>query len=69
MTDDKPISEGEESYEEVIAYGDEGDPMVRVDGYVVFIDDWMDERPGIGDMVAFRVTNVGPDFGFAEEVS
>ncbi|MDY6769999.1 MAG: hypothetical protein SVU88_03430 [Candidatus Nanohaloarchaea archaeon] len=70
MTGDPPISEGDEGYEEVVAYGEKGDPIVKVDGYTVFVDEWRgDKRPDVGDEIAFRVTNAGPDFGFAEEVS
>ena len=58
-----PVAEGEEFDAVVDDVGSEGDGVVKVDGYALFV-------PGTetGDAVRLRVTDVKPNFGFAEVV-
>jgi 23S rRNA (uridine2552-2'-O)-methyltransferase len=60
---DAPVKEGDVIEAEVADVGDEGDGVVRVDGYVLFVED-ADE----GETVEIRVTETKPNFGFAERV-
>jgi 23S rRNA (uridine2552-2'-O)-methyltransferase len=60
---DAPVEEGDVIEAEVADVGDEGDGVVRVDGYVLFVED-ADE----GETVEIRVTETKPNFGFAERV-
>ena len=60
---DAPVKEGDVFEAEVADVGDEGDGVVRVDGYVLFVED-ADE----GETVEIRVTETKPNFGFAERV-
>ena len=60
---DAPVSEGEVIEAEINDVGDEGDGVVRVDGYVLFVEDG-DE----GETVEVRVTETKPNFGFAKRV-
>jgi len=59
-----PVAEGEEFDAVVDDVGSEGDGVVKVDGYALFV-------PGTetGDEVRIRVTDVKPNFGFAEVVA
>ncbi|MFC6873896.1 23S rRNA (uridine(2552)-2'-O)-methyltransferase [Halobellus marinus] len=58
-----PVAEGEERDVVVDDVGSEGDGVVKIDGYTLFV-------PGTetGDSVRVRVTDVKPNFGFAEVV-
>jgi 23S rRNA (uridine2552-2'-O)-methyltransferase len=58
-----PVAEGEEFDAVVDDIGSEGDGVVKVDGYALFV-------PGTetGESVRIRVTDVKPNFGFAEVV-
>ncbi|GGJ15578.1 23S rRNA methyltransferase [Halobellus salinus] len=58
-----PVAEGEELDAVVDDVGSEGDGVVTVDGYALFV-------PGTetGDAVRIRVTEVTPNFGFAEVI-
>lgn len=58
---DAPVSEGDVIEAEVVDEGDEGDGIVRVDGYVLFVEDAQE-----GETVEIRVTELKPRFGFAE---
>jgi 23S rRNA (uridine2552-2'-O)-methyltransferase len=60
---DAPVDEGDVIEAEVVDVGDEGDGVLRVDGYVLFVED-ADE----GEKVEARVTELKPRFGFAERV-
>jgi len=60
---DAPVEEGEVFEAEVVDEGDEGDGIVRVDGYVLFV-----EGAGEGETIEVRVTELKPKFGFAERV-
>ena len=60
---DAPIEEGEVFEAEIIDEGEEGDGIVRVDGYVLFIGD-----ADVGETIEVRVTELKPRFGFAERV-
>ena len=60
---DAPVSEGEVLEAEVVGEGDEGDGIVRVDGYVLFVEDARE-----GETIEVRVTGLKPRFGFAERV-
>jgi 23S rRNA (uridine2552-2'-O)-methyltransferase len=60
---DAPVSEGDLIEAEVDDVGDEGDGVVRVDGYVLFVEDAEE-----GETVEVRVTETKPNFGFAERV-
>jgi len=59
-----PVTEGEEFDAVVDDVGSEGDGVVKVDGYALFV-------PGTeaGDAVRIRVTDVKPNFGFAEVIA
>jgi len=57
---DAPVSEGDVIEAEVVDEGDEGDGIVRVDGFVVFV-----EGADEGETVEARVTEVTPRFGRA----
>ena len=58
-----PVTEGEERDVVVEDVGSDGDGVVKIDGYALFV-------PGTetGDEVRIRVTDVKPNFGFAEVV-
>ncbi len=58
-----PVAEGEEFDAVVDDVGSEGDGVVKVDGYALFV-------PGTetGDAVRIRVTDVKPNFGFGEVI-
>ncbi|MBB6647905.1 23S rRNA (uridine(2552)-2'-O)-methyltransferase [Halobellus ruber] len=58
-----PVAEGEEFDAVVDDVGSEGDGVVKVDGYALFV-------PGTetGESVRIRVTDVKPNFGFAEVI-
>ena len=58
-----PVAEGEEFDAVVDDVGSEGDGVVKVDGYALFVPD-----TETGDAVRLRVTEVKPNFGFAEVV-
>ena len=60
---DAPVSEGDVIEAEVIDEGEEGDGIVRIDGYVLFVEDANE-----GDEIEVRVTELKPKFGFAERV-
>ena len=60
---DAPVNEGDVFEAEVVDEGDEGDGVVRVDGYVLFVEDASE-----GEAVEVRVTELKPSFGFAERV-
>lgn len=60
---DAPVEVGDVFEEEVVDEGDEGDGIVRIDGYVLFIEDASE-----GETVEVRVTQLKPKFGFAERV-
>jgi len=60
---DAPVSEGDVIEAEVVDEGDEGDGIVRIDGYVLFIEDAAE-----GEEIEVRVTELKPRFGFAERV-
>jgi len=60
---DAPVGEGDVFEAEVVGEGDEGDGIVRVDGYVLFVEDARE-----GETVEVRVTELKPRFGFAERV-
>ena len=58
-----PVAEGEEFDAVVDDVGSEGDGVVKLDGYALFV-------PGTetGDAVRIRVTDVKPNFGFGEVI-
>ena len=58
-----PVAEGEEFDAVVDDVGSEGDGVVKLDGYALFV-------PGTetGDAVWIRVTDVKPNFGFGEVI-
>ncbi|MDS0295878.1 23S rRNA (uridine(2552)-2'-O)-methyltransferase [Halogeometricum luteum] len=58
-----PVSEGEELDVVVDDVGSEGDGIAKVDGYTLFVPD-----TEAGDEVRVRVTDLKPNFGFAEVV-
>jgi len=60
---DAPVNVGDVFEAEVVGEGDEGDGIVRVDGYVLFVEDASE-----GETVEVRVTELKPRFGFAERV-
>jgi 23S rRNA (uridine2552-2'-O)-methyltransferase len=60
---DAPVTEGDVFEAEVVGEGDEGDGIVRIDGYVLFVEDASE-----GETVEVRVTELKPRFGFAERV-
>lgn len=60
---EKPVQEGDVLEVEVEEEGDQGDGLVRIDGFVVFVEGA--SRGYSGDV---EITNVGPDFGFAEAI-
>ncbi|MFP4188966.1 MAG: SAM-dependent methyltransferase [Halobacteriales archaeon] len=60
---DAPVSEGDVIEAEVVDEGDEGDGIVRVEGYVLFVEDAEE-----GETVEARVTKVAPRFGRAERL-
>ena len=58
-----PVAAGEEFDAVVDDVGSEGDGVVKVDGYALFVPE-----TDAGDEVRIRVTDVKPNFGFAEVV-
>lgn len=60
---DAPVDAGDVFEAEVVNEGNEGDGIVRIDGYVLFVEDATE-----GETVEVRVTELKPRFGFAERV-
>ncbi|MDZ7687704.1 MAG: SAM-dependent methyltransferase [Halobacteriales archaeon] len=60
---DAPVSVGDTFEAEVVGEGDEGDGIIRIDGYVLFVEDTSE-----GETVKVRVTELTPRFGRAETV-
>jgi 23S rRNA (uridine2552-2'-O)-methyltransferase len=60
---DAPVEEGDIIEAEVVDEGDQGDGVVRLDGYVVFVEDAEE-----GETVEARVTELTPRFGRGERV-
>ncbi|AHG02562.1 23S rRNA methyltransferase [Halobacterium sp. DL1] len=58
---DAPVEEGDSLEVDIVGEGDEGDGVAKVDGYTIFVPD-ADE----GETVEVEVTDVKPNFGFAE---
>ncbi len=56
-----PVEEGDTLEVEIVNEGDEGDGVAKVEGYTLFVAD-ADE----GETVEVEVTDVKPNFGFAE---
>ncbi|MCF2206537.1 MULTISPECIES: 23S rRNA (uridine(2552)-2'-O)-methyltransferase [Halobacterium] len=56
-----PIAEGDEHTVEIVDTGDEGDGIARIEGYTLFVDDAAE-----GDTVDVTVTDLKPNYGFAE---
>jgi 23S rRNA (uridine2552-2'-O)-methyltransferase len=58
-----PVAEGDELDAVVDDVGSEGDGVVKIDGYTLFV-------PGTetGDEIRIRVTDVKPNFGFGEVI-
>lgn len=60
---DAPVSVGDVIEADVVDEGDEGDGIVRIDGYILFVEDASE-----GEAVEVRVTELKPRFGFGERV-
>ena len=58
-----PISVGETRDIEIVDVGDEGDGVATIDGFTVFVPDTT-----TGDTVEVEITDVKPNFAFAERV-
>ena len=58
-----PVRAGDELVVEVVDEGSEGDGVAKVEGFTLFV-----EGAGAGDTVTVEVTDVKPQFGFAEPV-
>jgi len=58
-----PVSKGEELDATIVDVGSEGDGIIKVDGYTLFV-------PGVdsGDSVRVRVTDLKSNVGFAEVI-
>lgn len=54
-----PVRPGEEYIEPVVDTGDDGDGIVRIDGFTVFVPDATE-----GETVTIRIEDVKPTFGF-----
>lgn len=62
-----PVAEGDTLTNlEILGFGEHGDAVVRIDGYVLFVN--TEQEYSEGDVVdRVRVTSVGPDCGTATE--
>jgi len=58
---DAPVAEGDGRGVEVTDEGDEGDGIAKVEGYTLFVGD-----TDAGETVEVEVTDVKPNYGFAE---
>ncbi|WP_336035568.1 23S rRNA (uridine(2552)-2'-O)-methyltransferase [Halobacterium yunchengense] len=58
---DAPVDEGETLSVDVVGVGEEGDGIAKVEGYTLFVPDAAE-----GETVDVEVTDVKPNFGFAE---
>ena len=58
-----PVEEGDVVEVDIVGEGDEGDGVAKIDGYTLFVPDAEE-----GDTVEVEVTDVKPNFGFAEPV-
>ncbi|SEW18209.1 23S rRNA (uridine(2552)-2'-O)-methyltransferase [Halobacterium jilantaiense] len=56
-----PVAEGDELTVDIADEGDEGDGIARVDGYTLFVDGATE-----GETVDVTVTDLKPNYGFAE---
>ncbi|WP_353634851.1 23S rRNA (uridine(2552)-2'-O)-methyltransferase [Halobacterium sp. NMX12-1] len=56
-----PIEKGDTIEVEIVNEGDEGDGVAKVEGYTLFVSD-----AGEGETIEVEVTDVKPNFGFAE---
>ena len=58
-----PVRAGDERTVEIVDIGDDGDGIAKIDGFTLFV-------PGteVGEQVEIRVTDVRPQYGFAERV-
>jgi predicted RNA-binding protein with TRAM domain len=63
-----PVSVGAELELEVKSFGVNGDPVLKVEKYVLFLKLPKGREVGLGDELEVRVTKVLPNFGFAELV-
>ncbi len=61
MSEDAPVSQGDELDVVVEAEGDKGDGIAKVQGFVLFVS-----GTDVGDKVTIRVTKVLDNVGFAE---
>ncbi|WP_253738607.1 23S rRNA (uridine(2552)-2'-O)-methyltransferase [Halohasta salina] len=58
-----PVATGDELEVEIVDVGDEGDGIAKVDDFTVFVS-----GAETGDSVTVRITDVKPQFAFAERV-
>ena len=57
-----PVEEGDTLEVDIVGEGDEGDGVAKVEGYTLFVPDAAE-----GETVEVEVTDVKPNFGFAEQ--
>ncbi|MFB6197039.1 MAG: TRAM domain-containing protein, partial [Halobacteriaceae archaeon] len=61
---DPPVEKGAVRDVEIESLGDQGDGVARIDpGYVIFVP-----NTEVGEQVTVEITNVQPQFAFAEVV-
>lgn len=63
-----PVEKGEIISRGIVGLGDKGNPFVKVDGFIIYINDWKDKKVKIGEMLKLKITKVFKTFGFCEIV-
>lgn len=61
-TNKPPVKTGQEYNVEIIAIGEKGDPLTKIEGYAIFVKGEL----SIGDKANIRITKTLPKIGFAE---
>lgn len=61
-----PVEEGDCFEAEIIGFGKTGDPMIKIDRYILFIKLPEGKKLEKGDKVKVKVTKVNPAVGFTE---
>lgn len=63
-----PVSEGDVlKQKEVMSKGEDGDAIVREQGFIIFVTDTKTKE--VGDTLDIKITRAGSRYGFAEEIS
>lgn len=67
-TPEPPVKVGETIKRSIVSFGKNGDPIMKVDRYVLFIKETKGKKFALNDLIEVKVTKVLPNYGFAELV-